>query len=314
MATFFITAGSFTIVSLTVWLLLSILLVSVFPLLERLLFNCHPVIASTLCLLFFSVPFLASLTSSILLFSPVTENALIDSHCHDNCAPHAPLFDSVLPAVLGLIVFLLVMVFLSRRLYRNITLSTQLQRRLLSISDPANGCYHIADSKPLVFTLGWWKSHIFITEGLLAHCSRQDIDIILEHEKAHVLRRDNVRLLLGRMFLFLIPKNYSDRLFSSLQLFSEAACDLLAARKFSRLEIAETLLKIQKLIPKPDIAHGRVAFTGSEVEHRIKFLLRVSGDSANSYLLTSACAVLALLSIAFLLDPLHHLLELIFHI
>ena len=131
-----------------------------------------------------------------------------------------------------------------------------------------------------MFTMGWLKSSIFITEGLLKLCSSKDIDIILEHEKAHARRRDNLRLLLGRLLVLVVPPLLAKKFTNDLQLLTEAACDFSTAQKHGALNVAETLLRIQRLSPQRYSYLDKAmvsSFTGSEVGQG---LLLLEGNTA----------------------------------
>ena len=165
----------------------------------------------------------------------------------------------------------------------------------------------------LVFTLGWLDNTIFITEGLLKQCRERDIEIILAHEQAHVLRKDNLRILTSRLLLLIIPATCTRRMCEDLELFIEAACDEATARTHGALNVAETLLRIQRLVPERFNYDSRTlvsAFTGSEVESRI--LLLVEGRESKPKLgpwLPLAYVLLLAATALMLVDPMHHGVE-----
>jgi beta-lactamase regulating signal transducer with metallopeptidase domain len=160
--------------------------------------------------------------------------------------------------------------------------------------------------------MGWLKSSIFITEGLLKLCSSRDIDIILEHEKAHARRRDNLRLLVGRLLVLIVPTFLGKKFTNDLQLFTEASCDFSTAEKHGFLNVAETLLRIQRLSPQQSsYLHKAMvsSFTGSEVEGRVMLLLEGNTTAKPKKFRPVLFGLLLLIVSVLLVDPLHHGVE-----
>ena len=312
MADFLLIGGSFASIWLLLWLVSASLLLIVYPIIGRRLQRWHPAIASRLLLLLLAVPFFLSLTTTVLLFLPVAESKLVSAHCHESCQTHLPLLDSVWLGGAGLFIVIMVVCVILRRLFYNVQTAKKLMSQLLNLSANTGRWYQLPDSQPVVFTLGWWRNRIFVTEGLLRQCSTEDIDIILRHELAHGQRRDNLRLLLARMFLLILPARIAGKLYDDLHFFTESACDFAAAEAHGELEVAETLIRVQKLVPGEIhyFDQGLVsAFTGAEVEHRVRNLVGGHDQFSNLQYGQSICLLgLALLSFI-LVDPMHHGIE-----
>src|SRR5690606_30291747 len=226
-----------------------------------------------------ALPFLASLLSTIGLFSPMLEHGFFNFHDHEHtadCLHHFPFLDAwwlILP-VLGLAVA--TALGLALRCVQQLRLSRRLMRQLSAVSEPRGerGEWRLLhDKESLVFTLGWLKNRIFLTRGLLEHCEPRDVAIILDHEREHARRRDNLRLLFGRLLTLFLPPRLARWWLDDLHLFTEAACDSHTAEAHGELAVAETLLRIQRLVPEQTHLGGRqlaCAFTGSEIEGRIR--------------------------------------------
>ena len=109
-----------------------------------------------------------------------------------------------------------------------------------------------------------------------------------------------------------LPGNLAQRFYKDLHFLTESACDFAAAEKHGELEVAETLLRVQKLVPQEfNYLHNSLlaAFTGSEAELRIRNLAGGSGQFLNlHYGQTAFVFVLVGLSFA-LVDPMPHGIE-----
>lgn len=305
-------AGSFASIGLLLWFVSLFLLLLVYPLLRRQLAKWHPATASRLLLVLLAIPFLLSLSTTVLLFLPVAEGSLVSAHCHDSCQAHLPLIESVWLGGAGLfILFVLACNILSKLLF-NMRTAKKLMAHLMSSGKDAGKWYQLADEQPFVFTLGWWRNRIFVTEGLLERCDDEDIAIVLQHELAHGKRLDNLRLLLARMLLSILPQRFTHKLYEDLHLFTESACDFAAAEVYGELEVAETLLRVQRLLPaefKYLDSQLVSAFTGAEVEQRVRNLAAGAGQFNEMQFGQSICLIaFALLSFV-LVDPMHHGIE-----
>ncbi len=309
-------AGSFSTIWLGTWFASSLVLVAAYPLLRTKLTQWHPAIAANFLLLLLSFPFLLSLSSSLLLFMPAIENLLVSDHCHENCQAHLPLVEIPWLTEIGLLLIALVLTVLLRRLLSNLRASRQLHQQLQALSRPSQSgqySFRLLDNEtPFVFTLGWWKNEVYLTSGLQASCSQQDLNIICAHEAAHSARRDNIRLLMANLFLFPLPQVLASSLQQDLHLMIESACDFQAAERHDRLDVAQTLVRVQKMSPRL-YPFGTTmiasAFTGAEIEHRVQAL--VAGREQSIYQhagLRLSVLMLILFSIS-LVDPMHHGIE-----
>lgn len=308
-------AGSFATVWLITWLACCLVLTLVHGLVRRQLRRLHPADATSVLLLLLAFPILLSLAVTTLLFTPAMEAGLVSAHCHENCLAHAPTVHSVRLAGLGLVFLTAVILLLGTKLIFHLNVARRLMRQLRVLAEPVDNYWVLEDDRPLVFTLGWWRNRIFLTSGLLRHCNETELAIILTHENAHARRLDNVRLLLARLFLLVLPPAMAKKLYADLHVLTEAACDLVAAGKSSKLDVASTLLKVQRLTPR-QFGYGDAlvtsAFTGAETEQRIRMLLdNRTAAEARRPTGTAWCALGLLVCSVLLVDPLHHGVELL---
>lgn len=302
------TLGSFSAIVVVLWLLLSILFAVVYPFIKSLFFALHPRFGSALLLAYWMGPFILSVLSTSFLFVPELERVLVDPHCHEACANHVPLIHSLGLASFGLAVGGFVLLFLIVRCVQTLTQSRQLKTQFRAFARHC-GAYHLLGSAtPLVFTLGWWKPKIYLSEGLSSACSDADLSIILLHEQAHQERRDNLRLLLARLSSAILSNIFATRIMSDLQLLTEQACDFRAAERFGHVAVAQTLLKVRRLMSQPSAAVADVstAFAERDVEMRIKALLKAQHRVLLRPWQMLAIASVLMLSLSLLISPLHH--------
>lgn len=302
------TIGTFSAIWLVLWIILSILFVIIYPLVRSHLLKLHPRFGSALLLAYWMGPFLASLLSTVILFLPTAETLLVDSHCHDNCQSHVPMLDSAGLAWFGTIVGSIAVISLLVQLLTTMRHARQLRSQFNFLGKSFGSYYTINSSCPLVFTLGWWTPRIYVSDGLLNACSDADMEIILLHERAHKERRDNLRLLIARLCSAVLFRPLAKRMQVDLQLLTEEACDFKAAEKYGHVAVAETLLKVKKLLlknPAP-VPYTAMAFAEREVEVRIMALLKAGGCISLKSWQLALLLVSAIMMLLLTVSPLHH--------
>lgn len=302
------TIGSFSVIWLACWMVLAVAFMLVYPFLRPLFMRLHPRHGSVLLLVYAAAPCLLSLSVVSLLFLPVAKSMLVQAHCHADCVSHAPLIAASSVAASGIVLVSAVLVALAGRILSALIRGGRMQRQFDALSRPCTA-YRLLDSGiPMVFTLGWLNPRVYISTALRQRCQARELDVILRHEQAHRLRRDNLRLILARGFCLGLPAAVAGRFLSDLQLLSEQACDFVAAERFGELSVAETLLRVKRMLLRharqtPQWGH---AFTGAEVSQRVEALLqaerRLSLTPWQHALL--ACLVAGALLLA--VEPLHH--------
>lgn len=300
--------GTFASIWLGLWLALSVLFVLVYPLLRPSLLKLHPRHGSTLLLAYWVLPFAASLLSTLILFMPPAETLLVKAHCHVDCESHAPLIDSPALALAGIVLATLVVTMLFWRFVTTLRRSRQLHAQFDVLGRRRGTWYEMDSECPLVFTLGWWRPRIYLSSGLREACTAQDLDIILQHERAHQERRDNLRLLVARLCFAILPAPVSRHGLADLQGVTEQACDFRAAERCGELAVAETLLKIKRLVlSRPALLpRDAMAFAERDVETRIKALLQASARIRLRRWQWLALLALGGVFLGTLVGPLHH--------
>jgi Zn-dependent protease with chaperone function len=311
-------AGSFAAIWLLCWVLLGLLFAAVYPSLRNQLLRLHPRICSGFLLAALSSPFLLSLLVTVFLFLPDSNSVLVDTHCHDDCSTHPPLLESGVLAWFGTLCLAGVLAGLTTRLVTTLRQSHSLHRQFAVLAVRREGYRLILTAEPVVFTLGWWKPEVYISEGLLERCSGQDLAVILSHEHAHRRRRDNMRGLAARILTAGMPTVTATAMRADLAGSIELTCDFEAAEQHGFLEVAEVLLRVKRIVlrhggsvPMPV---GISAFAASEVETRIRALL-----DADKYTDLPRWQIGAVMGLGFsvtvlLVEPIHHAAEWLFRL
>ncbi len=298
--------GSFFAIFLVLWALASGLFLVVYPALRHTFFALHPRAGSALLLAFWAAPFLVSVCTTLLLFLPDMETVLVDAHCHAVCESHVPLIQSWKVAAFGLVLGSAVLGVLALWGGSIVLRSFRLHQQFGMLSQN-RGAYDVLQSSiPLVFTLGWWKSRIYVSEALLSACSPEELGVILLHEASHKARRDNLRLLFARLCLSVLGRPRARRMMDDLHLLTEQACDSVAAEQHGPVLVAETLLKVKRLMSRGHTPHVALAFAEREVEIRIRALLATQQRPALAAWQFALLAAGATGILAMLVRPLHH--------
>jgi len=303
------TAGSFALIWLLVWCGLTLLFRLAYVLIRPSLFKLHPRHGVELLLCWWSAPMVVSLTAALMLFSPIADQSLITPHCHGVCEQHAPVSNQWFLTVTGLLLTTVVIGRLLVHLLQNFIKGAEMRLKLHTLSIGRDGYRYLPADAPLVFTLGWWRPEVFISKGLLAGCNQKQLAVILDHEKAHENRKDNLRLLLGQIFALLIPAPWRKQILSDLHVLCEQACDFDAADKHDAISVAQTLVHVGRLLCNSVCPVSSMSFDGGDLTVRVNALLEKNrryklGVWQRLLMIIVVCSALILL-----LDPLHHSAE-----
>jgi Zn-dependent protease with chaperone function len=167
-------------------------------------------------------------------------------------------------------------------------------------------------ASPLAFcvTAGVLRPGIIVSERFAAELPAEQLEAVIEHERAHARRRDGLRKLAAAALSWMHLPALRRRLLGDLSLACEQACDAEAARSIGdRLLVADAILGAERLLSRYGESRAICAFGGSQVPERVERLLdedlppRVGRRAEWAWLAAAAAAALALA------DALHHLAE-----
>lgn len=300
------TLGTLCLIWLVLWLVLMVILRVLYPLMRPVLFHLHPKHGSSLLLLLWSAPFALSLVTTLLLLMPALDGLLIEPHCHGDCAHHVPTTSTGVLAWSGFSLAALVALGLCLHVVKGLWRGVHMRIQFEALSSRQQGYRLLDANQPAVFTLGWWRPRVFVSKGLVGGCSPKELTIILAHEEAHRLRRDNLRLLLGRMFCLVLPRAWRQRIMHDLHLLCEQSCDFAAADHHGSLSVAQTLVQVGRVLRRSSAPLHGIAFDGSDLRDRVHALLRQDSRVPLNGWQFAILLTAAVLSVLLAVEPLHH--------
>ncbi|MBL1210551.1 M56 family metallopeptidase [Geminocystis sp. GBBB08] len=132
-------------------------------------------------------------------------------------------------------------------------------------------------SFPYAAQVGFWRSQLVMSSGLIKLLSKEHLNAVIAHESAHEIHKDTFFFFwlsyLERL-TFWLPNN--ENLWSNLLLLRELRADNTAAKTVDYLLIAEALLTVTTATinaPKPLTFNLECPFTNCRLEERIENLL-----------------------------------------
>lgn len=182
--------------------------------------------------------------------------------------------------------------------------------RLRRASSPAPPDLRSVDTdEAFSFTGGLFRPDIYLSRGLREGLDPVQLAVVLEHERAHVRRRDILRRLAARLGVLFHGPATGRMLLATLDLACEEACDEEAATRLGdRVRVAQAIVAAARLVPRPPpaLAAGVVGFTADALTHRVTCLLASPqrDPAGRRWVVVSIAAALVALSPA-----LHHATE-----
>ena len=296
----------------------SLLALALWPVCRRLVRGRHPIVRVRAAFAFALAPIAIPLALLALCLAPGVAS-LLGLH-EDHCLQHAEhvhlclahptrALDAPLVAVLG---FLCVGVAAAGG--RGAVRLARWRRDLAAL--PAVAVEPLADDvrvvrseRPLSVTLGLLRPQIWVSTGLVEVLAPQELEAVLAHERCHARRRDSLRRLLARVGSLAHWPWLRRALRAELALATEQVCDEAAGRGLrDRLAVAETILRVERLLAHAPDHPALAAFGGSAVEARVQSLLAADPEEpmrGSIWWLAPAALAAAIV----LVDPLHHATE-----
>ncbi len=287
-----------TLIWLAVLLVSSLCCALLYPIFRR-RYRLPPDAAATWQLAWGLLPLLAATVVTLLVLNPTLSAALVPGHCHaGNCLPHAP--DSALGTTAGLIIVAatsLLLLFFTLLLARTLV---SLQRRLHTLHllsrDKDDQRYAVIDTdQPLAWCVGFLRPEVYLSRGLLACLTKEQVQVVLAHEQGHRERHDNLRGLLLRVSSLAWLRSARRQLQADFGASSEQACDQIAARAVGSPQLV--IETIETLEPGSYSAGSTPAryFVGADTQQRLEALRQSERETPSPL---SAPAILVLLWLA----------------
>ncbi|MFP3942558.1 MAG: M56 family metallopeptidase [Alphaproteobacteria bacterium] len=241
---------------------------------------------------------------------------LVPHHCHvtgPDCVAHDPAAPTVALIALGGGLMAAVAVWTGFSLLDHGLRTGDALRMLTAASDrQEQSSVRILRTDAIVaLASGILRPRLFLSRGLCDRLEREETDIVLRHEQAHVRRFDNLARLFGAAFAVGHWPRTAAILREELALAQEQACDRVTARRHGALRAAETLVKVERM--RGNAAFGTccgAAYADVPIAARVQALVApdfVSTGRSSAVILSAALACLG--SIALGAEPLHHEIE-----
>lgn len=135
----------------------------------------------------------------------------------------------------------------------------------------------LAHSTPFAAQVGFWRSELIVSQGLLDRLSQEQLESVLTHEQAHAHYHDTFWFFwLGWLRQITVWLPHTGSLWQELLLLRELRADRWAAQQVDPLVLAESLLLVVQapLLDSPDICAAFGADpTLNRLEERIDALL-----------------------------------------
>ena len=164
---------------------------------------------------------------------------------------------------------------------------------------------------PTAFTSGLIKPICYVSSGLVKQLTGKELDIVIEHELAHVRKKDPLFKLLFALFSAYYPKQLADKLNAKFSLITEHLADQATVMKHSAEDIASTLIKVvrlQKAIPAYENSPVLCFFGADNIAQRVQRLLKpINRPMPLAIPIGSLLILLCLTVLA--VDATHHLIE-----
>ena len=232
-------------------------------------------------------PFLTSLVMLLLVFSPSLAHLLgfTADHCHAHshhahlCLAHTPFFTGTILERLILVSLSIIVLGYVLKTGRRLRQSHRALGTLLALVKPSTACapYRVVDSpRPFAITAGLVRPQVLVSRRLIEDLRPTELATVVSHEQAHQRRRDGMRLFAAEVLSGLHLPTTRRLILDDLGLAIEQACDEAAARSGDRLQVAETILKMVRLVGgfKPVPGSFSASVTDSNVAKRVEELLR----------------------------------------
>ena len=140
-----------------------------------------------------------------------------------------------------------------------------------------HSAYLLPVSIPYSAQVGWWQSHLVVSEGLLSILDTAHLEAVIAHEKAHLHYRDTFWFFwLGWLHRTTLWLPNSRSLFQELLLLRELRADWKAAQTVDPLLLAEALVTVAKYEAQyPEVGGEGLSCTASKsrLEERIEALI-----------------------------------------
>ncbi|EWH11357.1 peptidase M56 BlaR1 [Catenovulum agarivorans DS-2] len=195
---------------------------------------------SNIYLLLSALPLCIALLTVLVLFNPNLFPNIVLPHCHgNNCQPHAmtlPENHAPLHYLTALLLMILFVIF--TLVIRQVRLAKSYLLALRNFSKETQQGFKVIDSnKPLAWCAGVLKPEIFVSSQLIKTLSQQQLSLVLAHELAHKLHKDNLRKLLVSWLTKVWPKQIAANFYRRFSNTLEIEADVRALQQIEATDL-----------------------------------------------------------------------------
>ncbi len=238
-------------------LLSSLAMARLWPLIHRASRGAHPRTRTWIAAWAAVGPFAVSAALVVLCLMPgfLPWLGIADDHCTRHTDhPHLCLVHptaSFTPALFVLAILLAgpLVIAAARRTARVVASLRTLTGLRRAVSEPlAEGIRTIRSPRCFSMAVGVRNPVVVVSSGLTEALEREQLGVVVAHERAHVRRRDSLVRSLAALLSFPLLPTCRRQILDELELASELACDEEAAGFVGdRLLVAETLVAVERL-------------------------------------------------------------------
>ncbi len=223
--------------------ILSWLLAVVYPVFAGVLKDHHPKRVALFTLLYGLLAPAATIVSLVLLSHPTVSFPFVMDHCHDlNCTPHAlhMTTDTIEGIITVVIAVSLLAIAFAMILFQ--ILRTQNKLLVLSrLSEPTESAYRVVENPAhLAWCVGLFKPQVYLSSGLIDALLPEQLQVVLAHEWAHAVRKDNLRKWCLHWATIIWPIPLRNNIRQDFIFSSELVCDLIAVSSKSQESVRDS--------------------------------------------------------------------------
>lgn len=173
----------------------------------------------------------------------------------------------------------------------------------------------LESQSPSAFAAGLLHPKCYVTTGLIERVSETELNIIIDHERAHIRHKDTQKKLLFALLASLYPRPLARGLNQLFSLASELLADAHVSKSYCNFDIAQTLVsaaRIQRFFAGNVNSVLVSYFIVDDVDCRVRAL--VAPQRLRSFPWSYCLPVMVLTTIlsSIGVDSLHHLIEAVF--
>lgn len=191
------------------------------------------------------------------------------------------------------------------RVGRGLSRSATTRAALYQAAPPnSHGIRVLPTDRPEAFVVGLLRPQLFASRGLLS-MSTYAREVVLTHERAHILRRDPLRALIASGLLAFHLPGIAGTIRRRLQTTAETAADAHAASAVGdNARVADVLVRLVRAHHALPIYS--LGFDGAKLEVRVHRLLAPAGRNFLGPAMLSFAALAAVSLTVLFAEPIHH--------